>query len=360
MISRVLAPRFNANDDTAVVVAINVAPGDHVSEGDALLELETTKATSPVESPMSGVVRTVLASIGDEVQIGQELVVLADNEDEEIQPATVESAESDGPRLTVKASLRARELGLEDHAFAGSVGRITVEDVERIANQMDGPIPSAPVVEPLVRAQLGMARTVRTASTNTVAAYLETIVDMAPINGFATDRQQKQGRLSRPDVEVLAYAFALCLAEMPRLNSSTMDDSIVIYPEVNLAIAVDAPDGLFLPVVQDAASKSLDDFVDNVSQLKREMFSKSRDASHLSGATAGFTSLAAYDVTRHIPILLPGTSVMLAHSAPSRSSDGGESTVLGVTYDHQLHSGAEIGRLLRLLRSYILEPSKLG
>ena len=360
MISRVLTPRFNANDETAIVIAVNVSPGDRVSKGDVLLELETTKAASPVESPVAGVVRMVLPSPGDEVKIGQELVVLADSETEVIQPIAAESEDSSGPRLTVKASQRARQLGLGADAFTGITGKISVEDVERIAGHLDGPRAAPMVPEPLARAQLGMARTVRAARADTVAAYLETTVDMAPVIEFATGLQEQQGRLSRPDIEVLAYAFARCLAEIPRLNSSAVDDAIAIYPEVNLAIAVDAPDGLFLPVVRDAAQQSLVDFVDQSSQLKRDMFSKARDASRLYGATAGFTSLAAYGVTRHIPILLPGTSVMLAHSSPMPSAGGVETTVLGVTYDHQLHSGAEIGRLLQLLRGYILDPSTLG
>ena len=63
-----------------------------------------------------------------------------------------------------------------------------------------------------------------------------------------------------------------------------------------------------------------------------------------SGATVGFSSMARWAVGRHVPVLLPQTAFMVAHTAPC-----GGSTTLGVTYDHRVLNGGEVVRALQLL-----------
>ena len=64
--------------------------------------------------------------------------------------------------------------------------------------------------------------------------------------------------------------------------------------------------------------------------------------------TIGITSLSSYGVSRHIPILLPNTSVMIALS--DKLPFGNKNSiycVFGVTYDHRLHTGVQISKLLK-------------
>ncbi len=63
--------------------------------------------------------------------------------------------------------------------------------------------------------------------------------------------------------------------------------------------------------------------------------------------TIGITSLAAFNITKHQPILPPYTSVILAHSS-SLPFDvhGHEYSVLDVTYDHRIHNGVSVSDLL--------------
>jgi pyruvate dehydrogenase E2 component (dihydrolipoamide acetyltransferase) len=66
------------------VVQVLVREGDQVTEGQALLELETDKATVPVPAPAAGKVAKVLIKNGDHLKVGQALVEL---EGDGAQPA---------------------------------------------------------------------------------------------------------------------------------------------------------------------------------------------------------------------------------------------------------------------------------
>ena len=365
MITNVDAPRLNANDDTALVVAVHVEPGQRVAAGEALIELETTKAVAPVEAPCDGFVRAVPVTVGQEVPVGQLLVVIADTMEEPVSAPDKTSRGESAPEMTVRARVLARSLGLSASDFDGVDGRITVADVEKTAAGRraaeGGLATSAPAdARPLAPVRLGMARTVRASARNAVAAYLETVIDTRRVAEFAARWQETHGRLVTPEAPVVAYAFVQCIAERPEFNAAARGDEVVRFPDINLGFAVDTPGGRIEPVVKDAASLSLDRFIDTMSELQRAMFAGKRGAGDIAGATIGFTSLAAYGVTSHTPLLLPGTSVMLAHSSPASEGDESRPTTFGVTYDHQLHAGAEVARMLQALRALLEEPSLLA
>lgn len=57
--------------ETATVTYCHKGAGDSVKEGDDLIELVTDKATFNMPSPVSGVLKEVLVSEGDQVKVGQ-------------------------------------------------------------------------------------------------------------------------------------------------------------------------------------------------------------------------------------------------------------------------------------------------
>ena len=63
-----------------------------------------------------------------------------------------------------------------------------------------------------------------------------------------------------------------------------------------------------------------------------------------SGATVGFSSMARWAVSRHVPVLLPQTAFMIAHTAPLNGS-----ACLGATYDHRVLNGGGVVRALQTL-----------
>jgi hypothetical protein len=71
----------------------------------------------------------------------------------------------------------------------------------------------------------------------------------------------------------------------------------------------------------------------------------------MTGATIAFTSMARWNVSRHVPILPPHTGLIVAHSAPR----GSGRAVLGATYDHRLLSGFDVVQVLQALAQPPLE-----
>jgi hypothetical protein len=83
------------------------------------------------------------------------------------------------------------------------------------------------------------------------------------------------------------------------------------------------------------------DLVEQLGRLQRAAMKHSLAPEQTSGATIGFSSMARWNVTRHIPVLLPRTSLMVAHSA----------TTFGAGYDHRLLTGFDVVEVLRALSS---------
>jgi pyruvate/2-oxoglutarate dehydrogenase complex dihydrolipoamide acyltransferase (E2) component len=69
-------PKISDIDDTALVLEWLVSPGDAVPAGAALLQVETSKATVEIPSPVSGTVLELMAQLGDEVSVGAPVCVL--------------------------------------------------------------------------------------------------------------------------------------------------------------------------------------------------------------------------------------------------------------------------------------------
>jgi pyruvate dehydrogenase E2 component (dihydrolipoyllysine-residue acetyltransferase) len=176
LITSVVMPQMGLEVTSGIVAAVHVEPGAQVSEGEALLELETDKALTDVVAPHDGVVRAVEVEVGDTVPLGATLVVLAgaaegrepvaagargaERADDAAQsrdpvaagPSNAERADEAAPsrepiaaggartadgrlRAAPVARRAAARLGIELETVEGTGprGRITLRDVERAA-----------------------------------------------------------------------------------------------------------------------------------------------------------------------------------------------------------------------------------
>src|ERR671914_1083012 len=91
-------PELGENVTSGDVVRVLVKPGDTVAKDQAILELETDKATIEVPSSVSGTVQEVRVKQGDKVSVGQTVLTVDGNgaapqQGEEKAPAKAEAAE---------------------------------------------------------------------------------------------------------------------------------------------------------------------------------------------------------------------------------------------------------------------------
>ena len=132
-------PRINPNEDQLQVVDILVGPGATVAEGDLLAVVESTKATREIAAPVAGTVKAVKAAVGDYLDVGAALIEIDDGQAGG-GAARSPSASGDGEqgKVTAKARLRARDLGLDLSAIPARDGSIRVADVEAAARSLAG------------------------------------------------------------------------------------------------------------------------------------------------------------------------------------------------------------------------------
>ena len=366
MATLIHTPRINNNDDTVRLAAVLVEIGAAIRTGDPIIDVETDKATFTVESPADGYLLHVSGAIGDTLDVGSTLAWIGATADEAIpteKPAADTAAGSDasgsGPSLKALLLLKAHGLKISD---VPHTGRLTAADVERAAAGRSRPEPRAEIkqgpskqwdasripgrIVSFTPEERGMARTVTWHRDEAAAGYIELAHDPQPWEAYAAEFQKTHGLMLNPLLPLMAWRLAKLAAEKPRINAHEGAEGAYVYDQVNLGFMVQAGSSLYLVVVRDAASKSELDFVHELSDLQRAAMKKSLKAEQASDATIAFTSMARWNVVRHIPILVPQTSLIVAHSSQAHGL-----THLGASYDHRLLAGSDVAQVLQALSS---------
>lgn len=363
MLHAILAPRINNNDDQVRFSALLIACGDHVRAGQEIAEVETDKASFTVESEVDGYLLKVVPSVGDTVDVGGVLLWLGDSPDELVPDAPATDVKAGAvPQLapTAKARLMIARFGLDAAGIPAAGERLTVSDVEAFLVRREttaaaalGSAPSAVAdsapaeagaFERMSPEERGMLRSVLWHRDVAAPAYLEISYDTGVWDGYAANYAQQNRLMVSPLISLMAYRLAAIARTHPKLNCVVVNDRRYRYAHVNLGFTIQAEDILYLVVVHEAEKMGAAEFIKSLTRLHKNVLAKKLTAADLTGATVGFSSMARWSASRHVPILPSHVSLMLAHSI-SRDGEG----VLGATYDHRLLSGGDAIGILRAL-----------
>jgi len=340
----IYTPRINNNDDTVRLAAVLVKIGAQIRAGDPIIDVETDKATFTVESGVDGYLVAVNGATGDTLEVGSILGWIGATADEQIttEKAAVTTEEnSSGPSLKALLLLKAHGLKVSD---VPHTGRLTAADVERAAAGRKVETAWAPSsipgrVEPFTPEEKGMARTVTWHRDEAAAGYIEVSHDPQAWENYSAEFQKSRGLLMSPMLALMAWRLAKLAAENPRINATATPGGAYLYNQVNLGFMVQVQRSLYLVVVRDAASKTEAEFVSELSELQRAAMKRALKAEQTADATIAFTSMARWNVVRHVPVLVPQTSLIVGHSAK----------VLGASYDHRLLTGFDVAQVLQAL-----------
>jgi pyruvate dehydrogenase E2 component (dihydrolipoamide acetyltransferase) len=155
----------------------------------------------------------------------------------------------------------------------------------------------------------------------------------------------------------------------PRLNA-TMDDAnneLVVRSAYHIGIATAAPDGLIVPVVHHAETKSLIQLAKEIQDLSERGRAGKLDRGELSGSTFTITSLGALGGVLATPILnYPEVAILGVHKIQRRPAYRPDGTIapadlmnLSVSLDHRVIDGYEGAQFLATVKSYLEEPHQL-
>ena len=189
-----------------------------------------------------------------------------------------------------------------------------------------------------------MLKTVQWQRDYAVPGYIEMQYDPGPWKDYATAFMKEQRLLINPLLPLMAWRLAALVRENPKLNATIAGDDLHVYEHVNLGFTVQSGQSLYLAVLQAAEDLDAVEFVRKLGELQRRAVARQLRPDQTRDATLSFSSMARWPVSRHIPVLPPFNSLIVAHAAPP-----GGPAVLGATYDHRVLSGFDVVAALDLL-----------
>jgi pyruvate dehydrogenase E2 component (dihydrolipoyllysine-residue acetyltransferase) len=408
MATRIVMPSFGMYTAEGTFARWLVEPGARVDAGDLVAEITTEKASYEIESPADGVVHP-LAKNGDALTV-EGLIgwVLEDGEavpdtegDRMVRDAhpTLESeagGDDDEPVSVAglpapaatptegyarqKASPAARRLaaerGVDLAALTGSGpgGRIVEADVLAAAERGRSSVgtPSGASVPwrvqrriPLTGVRGAVARRLREVMTTAVPL---TLTREVRAEALVAARERLRARLgAAPWDAIFVKLLADALRERPALNAVVAGDEIAVLDEVHVGFAAPLADGLVVPVVRDADSRSMDDVAAAVADLAGRARAGKLSPADLLGGTATVSNLGAHGVDAFTPVLNPPQSAILGvgRIAPRAvvqqgSVVAGIACTLSLTFDHRVADGAPAAELLEAVATRMNDDGYLA
>ncbi len=342
----------------AEIVSWHVGEGDHVIADQPLVSVETAKAVVEIPSPASGTIARLHGQVGDIVHTGDALIEFTQAERSdagtvvgkvEAAPATAgrRSAPEPGTKLpggvraapAVRALARGRGIDLAVITPTGPDASITTADVERAARTLDAHGP----IEPLRGVRRAMARNMALAHAEVAPV---TLCEDADIHAWAPE----------DDVTLrLVRAIAHACAAEPALNAWYDSHAVGrrLLERIDLAIAVDTPEGLFVPVLRDIGGREREDLRAALERIKADVRARSIPPEEMRGYSFTLSNFGTIAGRYASPIILPPTVAILGAGVIREAvvAAGGRPAVhrvlpISLTFDHRAVTGGEAGRFL--------------
>lgn len=358
----------------AEIVEWHVADGDKVAKDQELVAVETAKAIVEVPSPFEGTLLKRYGEPGDVLQVGEPLADfdVAGGTDEAEAPSgdqaaapeqrqdagsvvgAVESSDQvvreqatgGGQRGTgikatpaVRALAKRLEVELSTVSPSGADGMVTAQDVQRVAKILKevGPM------EKLRGVRKHMARSMAQAHEEVAAA---TVMDDADIDHW-DDRQNVMLRLIRA---IIAGREA-----EPGLNAWYDGHAVGrrVLQKIDLAIAVDSDDGLFVPVLRDITNRDEDSLRSGLDSMKKAIQERNVPPEEMRSYTFTLSNFGTMGGRYASPIVVPPTVAILGAGSVRQgvvAADGQPAVhrilPLSLTFDHRCVTGGEATRFL--------------
>lgn len=367
----------------AEIVEWLVAVGDEVDLDQPICSVETDKSVVEMTTPYRGTVLALGGEPGDVIAVGQPLLVVgapgeeapADSGNTAAELGMAEPDQTAGPvgdepgaaalagpggaaaapkaMPKVRRMARERSVDLAEVAGTGPGGAVTVADLEAAARS------SGERRERLSAVRRSIARHL-TESVRTIPQFTAMVEAGAANLLAARAAAAEQAGRPVPLDAVLMAALVAALADHPVMNARLDGDEIVYYDRYDIGVAVDAPDGLTVPVVRAADRLSAPELAAEIRRLAAAARDRTLEPGELTGATATVNNVGAVGIVAGTPILPVGTSMIAAFgrvrpAVQWRDGEPTEAPVITVcaTFDHRIIDGGAAGRFLTQLKDQI-------
>ena len=395
----IIMPQLGESIAEATIVRAVFAPGDRVEADTDLLEVETNKAVMGVTAPCAGVIREISVVIGESYTVGATLGHLEISEQDaerlglndappppvekpkkkkhsngvDAKPAkkTVEPTVSGLPVpahaggasfLSPRMKARMAELGLHAADLAGVAGsgaggRVSIDDLERFLQDLE-----RNTISPASSMRVAVADAMRRSWTRPLA----TVVLPVQLDTLLAHRKSSSVKAG-PALYALR-ALSIALSEMPATAGRLIGDRVIHPRSVDIGFAVEAEDGVLVPVIRHADQFPLVDLVERYNRLVELARARRLPGSDTGGSIATITNYGVFGLTMATPIPLPEQTLLLgmgagrvtpSWNAETKSFDPVTEAQFTLSFDHRVLDGGAAGRLLQRVALLLNSPEEL-
>ncbi len=382
----------------AEITAWHVALGDQVSEDDPIADAMTDKATIELTAPVDGVITTLACDEGDMLAVGADLVVFkTETEQASVTQNEPASKPSSQKSKTAKASpqktavkkpqkptsdkalaspavrKRAKEMGVMLSAVSatGKDGQVTQTDLDLLEKSF------APLEGETRTKVIGLRRVIAQRMQESKRhiphfTYVEEI-DVTNLEAMRLRANNKKSE-DKPKLTVLPFiirALAVTLQDWPQFNARFVDESfqgktgyISQFSQLNLGIATQTDNGLIVPVLRRAQTRSIWDLAREITRLAEGARTHKLDKEDLSGATTTLTSLGPLGGVVTTPVInRPEVAIFGPNKIrPKLVLEGGEIRErlvmnYSISCDHRVIDGYDAAKMMQDMKALLQEPA---
>jgi pyruvate/2-oxoglutarate dehydrogenase complex dihydrolipoamide acyltransferase (E2) component len=395
-------PQLGESIAEATLLRLKVKPGEKVEMDQEVAEVETSKAVMSVTTSYGGVWKEWKAKEGKSYAVGAVLgyVEVAGRTEERpskrngtqekkeraksgvrkagaeenggngnghgvsptIQGLPVPARAAGASYLSPRMKARIEELGLHAADLAGlapsgAKGRVTIEDFERFMLDLE-------------KQKLTPASSMRVAVADAMRrSWLRPLATVGRTAGMDALLAHRKKHPAKPGPTLYAVrALGIALSENS-LPAGRLVGSRIVHPgSIDIAFAVEAEDGVLVPVLRRVNETDLNTLAALYAERMKQAKERKIPAEALGGSVAVVTNYGTFGLDWATPIPLPEQSLVLGLGAGKKVPEWDEKTQsfqpktvapLTLSFDHRVIDGGAAGRLLARVAELLESPEKL-
>jgi pyruvate dehydrogenase E2 component (dihydrolipoamide acetyltransferase) len=364
--------------------------GDEIEKGRPLFVVENDKSTVEIEAPADGLLAQILIPEDQEVEVGTVVGILTASGEEAVKAAPMEAAAIREPAAETGGSQRddgfilaspraralAKERGIDLSMLQGSGPEKSVveSDVLAVGDFVGGPAggPADRSRERWEGTPAGVSE-IRSLSRVQVKGAAKMVESWSTIPQFTLQREtdaraavdvyqytKGQGEEKIPLNILLVKAIARAVKDYPLLNSRLVEeDKVEVFHRVNVGVAMDSERGLLVPVLKDAAGRSLVELAREWNEIVFRIKAGSDTPNDYAEATISVSNLGMYGVKSFRAVVVPPQVAILSLGAIIDGPSGEKKMEMGITADHRVVDGAYAAKFLERAAALIRQPAAI-
>lgn len=393
MLTEVYMPKLGQTMEEGRIVRWVRSVGDQVAAGEVVLEIESDKSVFEVEAEGGGVLRKIFIGEDQTVPVATTLAFIADPDDEipdePLTPVcqqgggtTMPPVDKDRAELSTDQRIRAtpvakrlaREKGVDLSKVepADPGGTISLRDVENYLSARSAPsgaerrgdfleiqgVYEIAAEEDLSSLRKRMAQRLRTSVESALHVSSVIEIDAASMKEYLT-HQSTAAEAKITYTDILVKSAAMVLKDLRQLNATCDGQTVRYLRNINIGVAVAVPNGILVPVIRDADSKTISEISRELRTLADRARSGKLAPEEYSYGTFTLSNLGMFEVESFTSIINPPEIAILGIGAildRPRIVDGQIAIrpVFKATLniDHRVADGVLAARFLSSLKAF--------